>query len=174
MTASSLSNVSSNRWREKNERTWVGNDRLRLFIKGLDSRDHAAQFAPRGGDLSETPSDAAPTIRVNPNFSRRLCTFGCWTGSTLRFFCAVIPTIERRRHDQTCDDPHCPYAFGPHSEQRTYSISTGTGCLELIVMLFSPENFTSYDTSETETPSEHAATTFTFDPSLCIDLTVHF
>src|ERR1700757_8853 len=52
-----------------------------------------------------------------------------------------------------------------HIEQRTYRISTGTGSLELSVILFSPEIFTSNDTSETATPSEHDATIRTFDPS---------
>src|SRR5215475_15614732 len=63
---------------------------------------------------------------------------------------------------------------GLHIEQRTYDISTGTGSLELRVILFSPEIFTSNATSETATPSEHAAITRTFDPSSCNDLTVHF
>ena len=65
-------------------------------------------------------------------------------------------------------------ARGLHIEQRMYDISTGTGSLELSVMLFSPENFTSNATSEIETPSEHDAMTFTFGPSSCNDLTVHF
>ena len=63
---------------------------------------------------------------------------------------------------------------GLHIEQRTYDISTGTGSLELSVILFSPEIFTSNATSETVTPSEHDAITRTFDPSSCNDLTVHF
>jgi len=63
---------------------------------------------------------------------------------------------------------------GLHIEQRTYNISTGTGALELSVILFSPEIFTSNATSETVTPSEHDAITRTFDPSSCNDLTVHF
>src|SRR5580704_5080095 len=63
---------------------------------------------------------------------------------------------------------------GLHIEQRTYDISTGTGSLELSVILFSPEIFTSTPTSETVTPSEHDAITCTFDPSSCIDLTAHF
>ena len=61
-----------------------------------------------------------------------------------------------------------------HIEQRTYGISTGTGSLELSVILFSPEIFTSNATSETATPSEHDAITRTSDPSLRNDLTVHF
>jgi hypothetical protein len=65
-------------------------------------------------------------------------------------------------------------ARGLHIEQRMYDISTGTGSLELSVMLFSPENFTSNATSEIETPSEHDAMTFTFGPSSWSDLTVHF
>ena len=61
-----------------------------------------------------------------------------------------------------------------HTWQRTYGISTGTGSLELSVILFSPEIFTSNTTSETETPSEHAAITFTSEPLSWNDLTVHF
>src|SRR5258705_9271416 len=61
-----------------------------------------------------------------------------------------------------------------HIGQRTYGISTGTGSLELSVILSSPEIFTSNATSETATPSEHDAITFTFGPSSCNDLTVHF
>ena len=61
-----------------------------------------------------------------------------------------------------------------HSWQRTYGISTGTGFLELSVILFSPEIFTSNATSETETPSEHDAITFTSEPFSWNDLTVHF
>ena len=61
-----------------------------------------------------------------------------------------------------------------HSWQRTYGISTGTGSLELSVILFSPEKFTSNATSETETPSEHDAITFTSEPFSWNDLTVHF
>lgn len=61
-----------------------------------------------------------------------------------------------------------------HIEQRTYRISTGTGSLELSVILLSPEIFTSNVTSETATPSEHDATTCTFGPSSWNDLTVHF
>ena len=60
-----------------------------------------------------------------------------------------------------------------HIGQRTYGISTGTGSLELSVILSSPEIFTSNATSETATPSEHDAITFTFGPSSCNDLTVH-
>jgi hypothetical protein len=63
---------------------------------------------------------------------------------------------------------------GLHIEQRTYGISTGTGFLELSVIRFSPEIFTSNATSETATPSEHDAITCMFDPSLWNDLTVHF
>jgi hypothetical protein len=63
---------------------------------------------------------------------------------------------------------------GLHIEQRTYDIDTGTGFSELSVILSSPENFTSYATSETATPSEHDAITCIFDPSLCSDLTAHF
>jgi hypothetical protein len=63
---------------------------------------------------------------------------------------------------------------GLHIEQRTYNISTGTGALELSVILFSPEIFTSNATSETVTPSEHDAITWTFEPSSWNDLTVHF
>jgi hypothetical protein len=65
-----------------------------------------------------------------------------------------------------------PYAL--HIEQRTYGVSIGTGSLELSVILFSPETFTSNATSETVTPSEHDAITCTFDPSSRNDLTVHF
>jgi hypothetical protein len=65
-------------------------------------------------------------------------------------------------------------AAGPHVGQRTYGISTGTGSLELSVILFCPEIFTSNSTSETATPSEHDAITRTFRPSSCSDLTVHF
>ena len=61
-----------------------------------------------------------------------------------------------------------------HIGQRTYGISTGTGSLELSVILSSPEIFTSNATSETATPSEHNAIAFTFGPSSCNDLTVHF
>src|SRR5262245_26719695 len=61
-----------------------------------------------------------------------------------------------------------------HIVQRTYGISTGTGFFELSVMLFSPEIFTSYATSEIATPSEHDAITCIFGPSSCSDLTVHF
>jgi len=67
-----------------------------------------------------------------------------------------------------------PSPRGLHIEQRTYGISTGTGSLELSVILFSPEIFTSNATSETATPSEHDAITRTFAPSSCNDLTVHF
>jgi hypothetical protein len=63
---------------------------------------------------------------------------------------------------------------GLHIEQRTYDIDTGTGFSELSVILSSPENFTSYATSETATPFEHDAITCIFDPSLCSDLTAHF
>ena len=62
---------------------------------------------------------------------------------------------------------------GLHIEQRTYGISTGTGSLELSVILFSPEIFTSNATSEIATPSEQDAITFIFGPSSCNDLTVH-
>ena len=56
-----------------------------------------------------------------------------------------------------------------HSWQRTYHISTGTGSLELSVLLFSPEIFTSNATFETETPSEDDAITFTSEPSKITD-----
>jgi hypothetical protein len=106
-----------------------------------------------------------------PNSRQTTTGLSVVTCPRLRRSCA-----ERRQDDQKCSYPRnlCAFAADLHSEQRTYSISTGTGCLELIVMLFSPENFTSYATSETTTPSEHAAITFTFGPSSCIDLTVHF
>src|SRR5262245_51830981 len=65
-------------------------------------------------------------------------------------------------------------AKSTHIEQRTYGISTGTGSLELSMIRFSPEIFTSNATSETATPSEHEAITRTFVPSSCNDLTVHF
>jgi hypothetical protein len=63
---------------------------------------------------------------------------------------------------------------GLHIEQRTYDVSIGTGFLELSVILFSPEIFTSNATSEIATPSEHDAITCTFEPSSCDDLIVHF
>jgi hypothetical protein len=71
--------------------------------------------------------------------------------------------------------PHVgPSPSGRHIEQRTYGISTGTGSLELSVILFSPEIFTSNSASDTATPSEHDAITRTFRPSSCNDLMVHF
>src|ERR1700722_3278023 len=63
---------------------------------------------------------------------------------------------------------------GLHIEQRTYSISPGTGFWELSVIRFSPVTFTSNGTSEIETPSEHDAITCKFGPSSCDDLIVHF
>ena len=63
---------------------------------------------------------------------------------------------------------------GRHIEQRTYGISTGTGCFERSVILLSRETCRSNATSETATPSEHAAIKCIFDPSSCNDLTVHF
>src|SRR6476620_9061318 len=61
-----------------------------------------------------------------------------------------------------------------HIGQRTYGICTGTGSLELSVILFSPENVRSNATSEIETPSEHDAISRIVAPSSCNDLTVHF
>src|SRR5581483_7474420 len=63
---------------------------------------------------------------------------------------------------------------GRHMGQRTYNISIGTGSLEESVIVFFPVTFTSKGTSETATPSEHAAITCRAAPSSCTDLTVHF
>ena len=89
----------------------------------------------------------------------------------------VISAMRPYRHMQSrrvAERFFKPSPRGLHIEQRTYGISTGTGSLELSVILFSPDIFTSNVTSETATPSEHDAITRTFGPSSCNDLTVHF